>query len=150
MEATAEDVDFEVAVSSGNSTTSKAGSAEVPNYWAVLLLLVSTRVRLHPIPFIRNTAYVRGLSLQPIGLVIFIHLNLISAVRGCGLRERAGHPVGVSGEAPAEHHQLLHRLPRRGRPPRRRLRHAILRLCPGKTARQTVLVGGTIWNLATQ
>ena len=44
MEA-AEDVDLEVAVSSGNSTMAKAGSAEVPNYWAVLLLLVSTRVK---------------------------------------------------------------------------------------------------------
>ena len=71
MEAAAEDVDLEVVVSSGNSTTSKAGSAEVPNYWAVLLLLVSTRVRLlHPMSFIRNTAISR-----PIGLVIFKYLN---------------------------------------------------------------------------
>ena len=62
MEAAAEDVDLEVVVSSGNSTTSKAGSAEVPNYWAVLLLLVSTRVILHPIhvPFIRNSAILRS------------------------------------------------------------------------------------------
>ena len=123
METAAEDVDLEVVVSSGNSTTSKAGSAEVPNYWAVLLLLVSTRVRLHTATniFYEKRCY-------------FETLLLISAVRCGGLRERSGHPVGVSGEAPAEHHQLLHRLPRRGRPPRRGLRHAILRLCPGKTA----------------
>ena len=68
MEAAAEDVDLEVAVSPGNSTTSKAGSVEVPNYWAVLLLLVSTRVRLHPIPFIRNSAILRSSPLVLLGL----------------------------------------------------------------------------------
>ena len=48
------------------------------------------------------------------------------------LRQRVGDPERVPGEAPSEHHQLLHRVPSGGRPARRRLRYALLRLCSGK------------------
>ena len=48
------------------------------------------------------------------------------------LRQRARDTEHRAGEDPSEHHQLLHRVPRGGRPARRRLRHALLRLCSGK------------------